>query len=57
MFLTPATPGVSFLLLTLCAMLIILKFKETVFKQDDFLKNIVNLRAYFYQEWIEGTGI
>ena len=38
-FFIPATPGVSFLLLILCVTLIILMFKETEFKQDDFLKS------------------
>lgn len=56
MFFIPATPGVSFLLLTLCVMLIILKFKKTVFKQDDFLK-ILLILGLFYQERIEATGI
>ena len=55
-FFIPATPGVSFLLLTLCVMLIILKFKKTVFKQDDFLK-ILLILGLFYQERIEATGI
>lgn len=56
MFSIPATPAVSFLLLTLCVMLIILKYKETVFKQDDFLK-ILLILGLFYQERMEATGI
>lgn len=56
MFLIPAIPGVSILLLILCAILIILKFKETEFKQDDFLK-ILLILGLFYQEQIEATGI
>lgn len=56
MFLIPAIPGVSILLLILCTILIILKFKETEFKQDDFLKLLLIL-GLFYQEQIEATGI
>ena len=56
MFLIPAIPGVSILLLILCTILIILKFKETEFKQDDFLK-ILLILGLFYQEQIEAPGI
>lgn len=54
MLFIPDTPGVSFFIR--CAMLIILKFKETEFKQDDFLK-ILLILGFFYQEQIEATGI